>query len=111
MVKALALGADAIAMGRPFLISSYAYWFAEHIIERELYRRNLLMRLISGFFSPNGKSESFVLNFIESVATECKILTSAVGKYDVRELAKEDLGALNRKVAEMFAVEYIYANA
>jgi glutamate synthase domain-containing protein 2 len=111
LVKALALGADAVAMGRPFLVSSYAYRFAEHIIERELYRTGLFMRLISGFFSPDGKSEDFVRNFVESVATECRILISALGKYDGRDLGKEDVGALNRKVAKMFAVEYIYANA
>jgi len=36
------------------------------------------------------------------------MLTSALGKYSLNELTKEDVGALDRVVAEMFDIEYIY---
>ncbi len=36
------------------------------------------------------------------------MLTSALGKYSINELPKEAVDALDKVVAEMFNIEYIY---
>ncbi len=36
------------------------------------------------------------------------MLTSALGKYSLNELTKEDVGAIDKVVAEMFNIEQIY---
>jgi len=35
-----------------------------------------------------------IVNFVEAVKTEAQMLTSALGKYILRRLSKEDVGAL-----------------
>lgn len=109
VVKALALGADAVAMGRPFLLAAHAYRFAEHFLERELYNRPLLRALATRIFRPTERSVGFVRNFVESIRTEVQLLTSAVGKYDVGRLGAEDLGATDAAVAAMLGIPYVYA--
>lgn len=109
VVKALALGADAVAMGRPFLIAAYAYKFAEHFLERELYNRPFLRAFAARLFRPSERSVAFATNFVESIRTEIQLLTAAVGKYDVGRLAAEDLGSLDPSLASMLDVPYVYA--
>ena len=108
LVKALALGANGIAMGRPFLLSAYAYRFSSFVISKELYKNPFIGFLIDHFFRPNKSSVNFVENFIESVRIEAQMLTSALGKYDLNELAKEDLATLNENLARALGVNYIY---
>jgi hypothetical protein len=108
LVKALSLKADAVAMGRPFLIASYAYRFSEYIIEKELYKNRFLRLLLSRMNFPDKKSVKFIKNFMESVKVESQMLTSAVGKYNLRDLSEEDIGALNEDVAKMFGIRYVY---
>lgn len=107
LVKAICLGANGIAMGRPFLISCYAYRFAEKIIEKELYRNFLFDFFIRSFFRPNEKSVLFVKNFIESVEIEAKMLMASLGKYYIKDLSKEDIGSLNKDLAEAFKIKFI----
>lgn len=109
VAKALSLGADGVAMGRPFLIAAHAYRWAEHFIERELYNRPLLKWLATRIFRTDERSVGFVQNFVETLRVEAQLLTSAVGKYDVRRLRGEDVGALDPAVAHMLGVRYVYA--
>ncbi len=109
ITKALALGADAVAMGRPFLVAAHAYRFAEHFLERELYTRRWLKAFATRLFAPDERSIGFVQNYVESMRVEVQLLTSALGKYDVHRLGVEDLGALDESVARMLGVPYVYA--
>jgi hypothetical protein len=36
------------------------------------------------------------------------MLTSAVGKYNLKDLSEEDVGALNENIAKMFGIRYVY---
>ncbi len=49
-----------------------------------------------------------IVNFVEAIKTEAQMLTSALGKYSLKELSKEDVGALVKTIAEMFEIKYIY---
>jgi hypothetical protein len=108
LVKSLALGADGIAMGRPFLIASYAYPFSSIILKRELYKNRFLGYFIDNFFHPNEKSIIFVKKFIESIKVESQMIISSLGKYNINDLNSEDIIALNRDLARMLKIKYIY---
>ncbi len=79
VVKALALGADAVAMGRPFIIAVQA------------------------------KGAEGVINFVEAIKTEVQMLTSALDKYSLKDLSHEDLGALDKDIAEALGLSYVYS--
>ncbi len=79
LVKALALGADAVAMGRPFIIAVQA------------------------------KGERGVTNFVEAVRAEAQMLTSALDKYSLKDLSPEDLGSLDKDIADALELSYIYS--
>lgn len=91
LVKALCLGANGIAMGRPFIIASEGRFGPIDKPIKELDDK------------PQG-----IVNFVEALKTETQMLTSALGKYSLEQLSKEDIGALNREIAEMFGIRYIY---
>ena len=78
VVKSLALGADGVSMGRPFIVAVQT------------------------------AGAEGVVNFVEALKVEVQMLTSALDKYSLGELSKEDVGALDREVAEMFGIEYVY---
>lgn len=79
IVKSLALGASAVAMGRPFIIAAQA-----------------------------GSAQG-VFNFVEAVKAEVQMLTSALGKYALRELGEEDVMAADQEVANMLQIACVYA--
>lgn len=79
VVKSLALGANAVSMGRPFIIAAQ--------------------------YGTKG-----IENFVNAIKTEIQMLISALGKYKIQDLGKEDLGALDKEIAEMFNIEYIYSS-
>ncbi|CCC81297.1 Glutamate synthase domain 2 [Thermoproteus tenax Kra 1] len=79
VVKSLALGASAVYMARPFLIAALA------------------------------RGSKGVENYIESLRVEIQMLTSALGKYDVADVGPEDVASLDRDVAEMLQIPYVYA--
>lgn len=78
IVKALALGADAVSMGRPFIVAVQA------------------------------AGEEGVVNFVEALRVEVQMLTSALDHYSVAELGPGDVWALDRELAEAFGVRYVY---
>ncbi|WP_069807854.1 glutamate synthase-related protein [Vulcanisaeta thermophila] len=81
IVKSIALGTSGVYMARPFLIAA----------------------MVNG--------ERGVLNYIEAIKEETQMLVSALGKYDIKELNwKEDVAALDRDVAEMFSIPYVYSS-
>lgn len=49
-----------------------------------------------------------IVNFIAALRTETQMIVSALGKYALDQLSKEDLGALDKDLADMFGIEYIY---
>jgi isopentenyl diphosphate isomerase/L-lactate dehydrogenase-like FMN-dependent dehydrogenase len=79
VVKSLALGASSTYMARPFLIAALA------------------------------RGEKGVENYIESLKVEIQMFTSVLGKYDVKEISSEDVASLDKDVAEMLGIPYIYS--
>jgi hypothetical protein len=79
VVKSLALGASSTYMARPFLIAALA------------------------------RGEKGVENYIESLKVEIQMLTSALGKYDVGEISSEDVASLDKDVAAMLGIPYVYS--
>lgn len=78
VVKGLALGATACAFGRPFILA----------------------------VSVGGAKG--VLNFLEATETEMRMLVSALGKYRGSDVAREDVGSLDRHLADGLNVPYVY---
>jgi glutamate synthase domain-containing protein 2 len=91
VVKSLALGATAVAMGRPFIIAATgkAEFFGE----------------------PGGLEDPVegVVNFLEATLTEVQMLTSALGKYSISQLDRGDLQALSPELATAFSIPYVYS--
>ncbi|ADY01485.1 ferredoxin-dependent glutamate synthase [Vulcanisaeta moutnovskia 768-28] len=81
VVKAIALGASGAYMARPFLMAAMV------------------------------KGERGVLNYIEAVKEEMQMLISALGKYGIKEVNTEDVAALDRDVAEMLGISYVYSSS
>jgi hypothetical protein len=80
VVKSMVLGASGVYMARPFLISALV------------------------------KGEEGVRNYIDALRTEVQMLISALGKYEPGELDwKEDIASLDRDVADMFGIRYLYS--
>ncbi|MHA1833990.1 MAG: hypothetical protein ACTSV7_08365 [Candidatus Baldrarchaeia archaeon] len=46
---------------------------------------------------------------MEAVKVETQMLASTLGKYSLSELSKEDVGALDKVMAEMFNIKYLYS--
>ncbi|MEM3032284.1 MAG: glutamate synthase-related protein [Nitrososphaerota archaeon] len=78
VVKVLALGATAAGLGRPIVIAAYSGGAAG--VER----------------------------YLETISLEIQLLTSAVGKYDVSELAPEDMMAVDRGLGASLGISSIY---
>ncbi|MEM4289208.1 MAG: glutamate synthase-related protein [Nitrososphaerota archaeon] len=78
LVKCLCLGLDGVAFGRPVAVAG---WVAGH---------------------------RGVENYLKTVEIEAKMLISALGKYSVRDLSREDLGCLDRDIAERLGLRYVY---
>ncbi|HLE55219.1 MAG TPA: alpha-hydroxy-acid oxidizing protein [Thermoplasmata archaeon] len=78
VVKALALGASACSFGRPFILA----------------------------VSVGGAKG--VLNFLEATETEMRMLVSALGKYRASDVAREDVGSLDRHLADGLNIPYVY---
>lgn len=79
VVKALCLGATAVAFGRPFVVAS-------------------------GVDGAKG-----VRNFLEATEVEARMLVSSLGKYRLAELGREDIGSLDRALADALNVPFVYA--
>ncbi len=91
VVKALALGATAVAMGRPFVIAANGK---------------------ADFFGEAGGVEDpadGVANFIDATRVEVQMLTSALGKYAVGHLDGADVASLRPELAELFSIPYAYS--
>ncbi len=112
VVKSLALGASAVAFGRPLVYACFGGVFlAPWFIRNELFRNSLLRDLGKKVLSFGMRGDSCVkgvVNYLKSVEIEVKMLTSALGKYYMDRLSSEDVGALNRDLAELFSIRYIY---
>jgi len=91
LVKSMCLGADGIAMARPFIIASEGRYGP---------KENPIAKLENPAMG--------IVNFVEAIKTEVQMLASALGKYSLKELSKDDLGALDKRVAEMFNIKYVY---
>ncbi len=112
MVKSLALGASAVAFGRPLVYSCFggiplAPWF----IKREFFRNPLMRnmgKMVLDFGMRRDGCMKGVINYLRSVEIEVKMLTSALEKYYIDRLSSEDVGALNKDLAELFGIRYVY---
>ncbi len=112
VVKSLALGADAVAFGRPLVYSCLARIpLAQWFIKNELFRVGPLASLSKRLLSTGirlGKCVEGVMNYLKSVRLEVMLLTSALGKYYMNRLSKEDVGALKKELADLFGIRYVY---
>lgn len=112
VVKSLSLGASSVAFGRPLVYSCLAgVPFAPTFIRRELFKNRLLRELGKAALNFGIKGEGCtrsVVNYLRSVESEVKMLTSALGKYYVNRLSKKDIGALKKELAELFGIRYVY---
>lgn len=79
LVKLLCLGISGMALGRPVAVAG---WVA---------------------------GSRGVENYLRSVEVESMLLISALGKYSLRDLSLEDLGCLDRDIAERLGIRYIYS--
>ncbi|ABL78537.1 glutamate synthase-related protein [Thermofilum pendens] len=79
IVKARALGATAIYVGRPFIVAAMV------------------------------KDEAGVRNFIEATRVETQMIVSALGKYSIGDVSPEDVASLNRDLASALGVPYVYS--
>jgi len=111
ILKSIALGADAVSLGGPItyacLSGSKFSGFLRRKSLRETLRGlsgNLLKVAIKGEGCKRG-----VMNYLESVEVEIKILASALGKYNVNKICKEDVCSLSKELADLFGIRYIYA--
>jgi isopentenyl diphosphate isomerase/L-lactate dehydrogenase-like FMN-dependent dehydrogenase len=85
IVKSLALGANGVAMGRAFIISAEA-----------------------GDKAFDGNGARGIENFVRANLVDVQQLTSSLGKYDISQLGLDDVEALDRDVANMFGIRYLY---
>lgn len=92
IVKSLCLGADGVAMGRAFIVASEATF-------GPLEKPNKVLK----------EGWEGVVKFVDALKVECQLLASALGKYSLKELSKEDVGATKEEISRMFGIEYIYA--
>ncbi len=76
LVASMALGASGIAPGRAFLAAAAA------------------------------RGWKGVVNYVESVKVEAQMLTSAVGKYNLKDLDPGDVAALDADVARALGIKY-----
>ena len=53
--------------------------------------------------------EEGVENYIELLKVEIQMLMSALGKYDVGEISSEDVASLDKDVAAMLGILYVYS--
>jgi glutamate synthase domain-containing protein 2 len=91
LVKSLCLGADGVAMGRPFIIASEGRFGPANKPVKKL-----------------GNQVDGVVNFVEAIKVEAQMLASALGKYSLEDLSKGNVGALEKVVADMFNIQYVY---
>ncbi len=112
VVKSLALGADAVSFGRPLVYSCLARIpLAQWFIKNEAFKLSPLAFLSKRLLNAGvklGKCVEGVTNYLESVKLEIMLLTSALGKYYMSRLSKEDVGALRKELAELFDIRYVY---
>jgi len=79
VVKALALGANAVAFGRPFIVAV-------------------------GVGGAKG-----IRNYLEATEVEIRMLISSLGKYKVADVSHEDVGSLDRALADALNIPFVYA--
>jgi len=108
IVKALALGADAAAMGRPFLIAANAYPLSKLFIGKEFYKFKWIKKLARMIYPPSERSEKLIENFLETVELEIQLLISSLGKYDLSLVSDEDIAATSIGLAQAMNLKHLY---
>jgi hypothetical protein len=61
------------------------------------------------FLIASGSGAKGIANFLEATETEMRMLLSALGKYALADLGREDVGSLDRDLADALNVPYVYA--
>ncbi|MGQ0798326.1 MAG: glutamate synthase-related protein [Methanobacteriota archaeon] len=79
VVKAIALGATAVSLGRPFVVAS-------------------------GVAGAKG-----VRNYLEATEVEARMLISSLGKYAAGDVGHEDVASLDRALADALNIPFVYA--
>jgi len=108
VVKALALGVNAVAMGRPFLIAANAYPFSDIFLMFNLYKFGWMKKIGRIVFPPSQRNINYITNFVETIKLEMQLLISSLGKYSLDLLGSEDLMALKKDLADSFELKFIF---
>ena len=108
VVKALALGVNAVAMGRPFLIAANAYPFSDIFLMFNLYKFGWMKKIGRMVFPPSQRNINYITNFVETIKLEMQLLISSLGKYSLDLLGSEDLMALKKDLADSFELKFIF---
>ncbi len=106
VVKSLALGADAVALGRPIVFSAYAYPFAEQVLSKGLLQNRLTASFLFLTSRLLGRSESYIKRYLETITLESKMLISSLGKYNIRDLGREDLRTTDLTLSKYLKIKY-----
>lgn len=85
ILRSLALGADGVALGRPIIIAAEV-----------------------GIQHFDGDGARSIDNYVRANTVDIQQLTSSLGKYDIHDLGPQDVEALDRDVAQMFGIRYLY---
>ncbi|MHA2501538.1 MAG: glutamate synthase-related protein [Candidatus Kariarchaeaceae archaeon] len=105
VVKALALGADGVALGRPFLIAANSYPLAKLFVGKEFYKSKIIKRLARFVVKPSERSVQYISNYIETLRLEIQLLVSSLGKYSLDLLSDEDVISTEQRVAQVFGLK------
>ncbi len=111
ILKSIALGADAVSLGGPITYACLSGSKFSGFLRRKSLRgtlRGLSESLLKVAMKGEGCKRG-VMNYLESIEVEIKILASALGKYHVNKICKEDVGSLSKELADLFGIRYIYA--
>ena len=108
VVKALALGVNAVAMGRPFLIAANAYPFSDIFLMFNLYKFGWMKKIGRIVFPPSQRNINYITNFVETIKLEMQLLISSLGKYSLDLMGSEDLMALKKDLADSFELKFIF---
>ena len=109
IVKALCLGADAVALGRPFLIAANAYPFAQIFIGKEFYKFKILKKVARTIYKPSSHSIDLIISYVKTLELEIQLLVSSLGKYSLDLLSKEDVQSIRLELSHALGVGYIYS--
>ncbi|ACB06925.1 alpha-hydroxy-acid oxidizing protein [Candidatus Korarchaeum cryptofilum] len=107
VLKSIALGADAVSLGEPVIYACLGGSKLSGLVKKLLGRNSRGLESLLGVAIKECRRG--LMNYLKSIEVEMKVLASALGKYHVNRICKEDVCSLSRELADLFRIKYIYA--